>query len=192
MRGAGPLIDSERRMKEVKDLTKNEILDLLSDAAKNWLAHDGLWFQAAEKKFGLETAMELDRTAWRTFTVIEAKRIMKRLGMEPGGGLQALTQALKFRLYAHINVQEVTEVTDTRCVFRMNRCRVQEARERKGLPDFPCKSVGIIEYSFFAKTIDPRIETRCIFCPPDERPSDAYCSWEFTMKETEEDAGKKV
>ena len=93
-------------MKEVKDLSKEELLELLSDAAKNWLAHDGLWFQEVEKEFGMEKAIELDRRAWEKFTVVEAKRIMKRLNMEPGGGIPALIRALKFRLYAHINKQE--------------------------------------------------------------------------------------
>jgi len=168
-------------MKEVKDLTKEELWALLKDASKNWLAHDGLWFRAVENKFGIDAAMELDRKAWENFTVIEAKRIMKRLGIEPGGGIPALVHALKFRLYAHINVQETKEVSETRCVFHMNRCRVQEARKRLGLHDFPCKSVGIIEYSGFAKTIDPRIKTKCLVCPPDPHPPDVWCAWEFTL-----------
>lgn len=169
-------------MKEVKDFSKQDILALLEDASKNWLAHDGLWFRAVEDKFGINAAMELDRKAWEKFTVIEAKRIMKRLGMKPGGGIPALIQALKFRLYAYINVQETTEVTDTRCIFRMNKCRVQEARKRQGLPDFPCKSVGIVEYSGFAKTIDPRIITTCLVCPPDPHPPDVWCAWEFKIE----------
>ena len=106
---------------------------------------------------------------------------MKRLNMKPGGGIPALVQALKFRLYAYINVQEITELSETHCIFRMNRCRVQEARKRQGLADFPCKPVGIIEYSLFAKTIDQRIKTRCIVCPPDPHPDDVYCAWEFTL-----------
>lgn len=169
-------------MKEVKDLSKDEILGLLIDASKNWLTHDGLWFRAVEDKFGIEAAMELDKKAWEKFTAVEAKRIMERLHIEPGGGIPALVQALKFRLYAHINVQEVIEVSDTRCVFRMNRCRVQEARKRQGLPDFPCKSVGTVEYSGFAKTIDPRIKTTCLVCPPDPHPPDVWCSWEFKIE----------
>ena len=169
-------------MKEVKDLSKEELLELLADASKNWLSHDGLWFRAVEDKFGLETAMELDKNAWEKFTVIEAKRIMNRLKIEPGGGIPALVQALKFRLYAHINVQEVKEMSDIHCVFCMNRCRVQEARKRQGLPDFPCKQVGIVEYSGFAKTIDSRIETTCLTCPPDPHPPDVWCSWEFRLK----------
>jgi hypothetical protein len=169
-------------MKDIKDLSKQELLELLKDYSKNWLAHDGLWFQAVEKELGMDTAIELDRRAWEKFTVIEARRIMKRLELEPRGGIPALIQALKFRLYANINVQEITEQSSTHCVFRMNKCRVQDARKRKGLPDFPCKPVGIVEYSGFAKTIDPRIETQCLCCPPDPHPADVWCSWKFTLE----------
>ncbi len=163
------------------DLSKEDLLNLLQDAAKNWLAHDGLWFRAVEDRFGFETAIDLDKKAWETFTVIEAKRIMNRLGLKPGGGIPALIQALNFRLYAHINSQEVLEQEENRCVFRMNTCRVQETRQRQGLTDFPCKSVGIIEYSGFAKTIDPRIRTKCLTCPPDPHVEGVWCAWEFTL-----------
>lgn len=170
-------------MIEPRDLSREELLAFVSDAAKNWLAHDGLWFQAVEKKFGMDAAIKLDGQAWQIFTQIEAKRIMQRLNIQPGGGIPALIQALQFRLYAFINEQEIVEATDTRCVFQMTNCRVQDARKRKKLPDFPCKPVGIVEYTYFAQTVDPRIQTRCIACPPDPHPSDYYCRWEFTLAE---------
>jgi len=170
------------RIKDISDFSKDELIELLRDAAVNWLTHDGLWFRAVEDKLGLEAAIELDGKAWEKFTVLEAKRIMKRLGLAEGGGIPVLAQALKLRLYAHINVQETSEVTAERLVFRMQRCRVQEARERQGLTPFPCKPVGIIEYSGFARTIDPRIETRCLTCPPDPKPENTWCAWEFTLK----------
>jgi len=163
------------------NFTKQELLGLLTDAAKNWLAHDGLWFLTAEKRFDMQTAIELDRDAWQVFTVIEAKRIMKRLNIKPDGGISSLIKALDFRLYAYINEQEVSEVSENRCVFKMKDCRVQSARKKKGLPDFPCKAVGLVEYAEFAKTIDPRIKTRCLYCPPDDHPVDAWCGWEFTI-----------
>jgi hypothetical protein len=163
------------------NFNKENLLELLSDAAKNWLAHDGLWFQAVEDRFGIDTAIELDGKAWEKFTQIEAQRIMKRLHIQPGGGIPALIQALSFRLYAYINKQEVSEVSEQRCIFRMVDCRVQAARKRKNLPDFPCKPVGLIEYEYFAKTIDPRIQMKCIACPPDPHPDNYYCAWEFTV-----------
>jgi hypothetical protein len=166
-----------------EDYTREQLEATLRDAALNWLAHDGLWFLAVEEKHGLEEAMELDTRAWEQFTVIEAKRIMKRLVMMPGGGIPALVEALRHRLYAFINEQEVVAQDDRRLVFRMNDCRVQSARKRKGLPDFPCKPVGLVEYSGFARTIDPRIRTHCLGCPPDPHPEEWYCSWEFTLEE---------
>ena len=55
-------------MKEVRNLSKKELLGLLEDASKNWLTHDGLWFRVVEEKFGLSEAIELDRKAWEKFT----------------------------------------------------------------------------------------------------------------------------
>ena len=162
-------------------MSRDELGELLRDAALNWLAHDGLWFRAVEEAYGLEAAMELDRRAWEQFTVIEAKRILKRLGLGPGGGIPSLVRALPLRLYARINTQEIAEVSAVRCVFRMKDCRVQEARRQQGLADFPCRTVGIVEYAGFARTIDPRIETRCLVCPPDPHPADTWCAWEFTI-----------
>ncbi len=165
----------------LEGLSKEQLIGLLEDAAKNWLAHDGLWFLAAEEKFDIETAIELDAHAWRRFTVIEARRIMKRLDIEPGGGIPALKKALQFRLYARLNEQETIDVDERTFIFRMNACRVQTARQRAGRPDFPCKPIGVIEYSGFAQTIDPRFRTRCIACPPDPHPADYWCAWEFTL-----------
>lgn len=165
-----------------EEFSRTQLEGMLQDAALNWLAHDGLWFLAVEDKYGLDAAVELDTKAWEGFTGIEAKRIMKRHHIPAGGGIPALAKTLRKRLYSFINCQEIAEQSETRLVFRMNECRVQSTRERKGLPDFPCKSVGIVEFNGFAKTIDPHIKTRCISCPPDAHPEEWYCSWEFTLQ----------
>lgn len=169
--------------KELLELSKSELISYIEDISKNWLAIDGTWFLAAEERFGLDTAIKLDAASWKRFSPAEARRLKKRFNLPDNGGIPALMKALNFRVYANINEQEIIEVSDKRCVFRMNKCRVQTARNRKGLPDFPCKSVGVIEYEEFAKTIDPRIETKCICCPPDDHPDEYYCAWEFTIKE---------
>lgn len=56
----------------------------------------------------------------------------------------------------------------------MNDCCVQSARKRHRLPDFPCKSVGFVEYSEFTKTIDSRIKINYIACSPDNHPDEYY------------------
>lgn len=174
-------MEPNANVRMLESFSKDELIRIIVDDARNWLAHDGLWFQAVECEHGMEAAIGADRAAWEQFTVIEAKRIMDRLGMRSGGGIPALLECLQHRLYARLNPQEAIEVSDRRAVFVMRDCRVQTARARKGLPDFPCKPVGLVEYEGFARTVDPRIRTRCISCPPDARTPGVACAWEFTI-----------
>jgi hypothetical protein len=167
-------------MDHIENLSREELLRLARVYAKSWLAHDGCWFLAAEEKYGMETAIDLDAKSWERFAATEAKRIMKEFEIPPNGGLKALEKAFKFRLYAAINPQEIEWVDEKAMILRMVKCRVQAARHQKNLPDFPCKPVGTVEFTEFAKAIDSRIKTRCIACPPGPV-EDFYCGWEFTI-----------
>ena len=169
-------------MSPFHDMEREELLRALEMFAKNWLAHDGCWFLAAEERFGMETAIELDARSWARFAAVEARRILSTFQIPPEGGLPALEKALGLRLYSVVNVQRV-EWSEDRCRLRffMDECRVQQARRRKGLPAFPCKPVGTVEFETFARTVDPRIATTCLRCPPDA-PEGQYCAWEFTVQ----------
>ena len=123
-------------------MDRKTLLALIEDMAKRWLAHDGLWFQAAEKAYGMEEAIRIDAAAWARFSPLEAERIMRFLKIPPKGGIPALKQALGLRLYAFVNKQEIIDIDRNRIVFRMNDCRVQSARKRKNMPDFPASPVG--------------------------------------------------
>ncbi|MBN1966920.1 MAG: hypothetical protein JW910_19865 [Anaerolineae bacterium] len=170
-------------MTDIHDsLSREELLTLLDVYAKNWLAHDGSWFLALEETYGTEAAIAMDIRAWERFAVAEASRIKRAFGLPENGGLQALEKALTLRLYVRVNRQIIEWPDPHTLVFRMVECRVQLARQRKGLPPFPCKPVGIMEFSKFAETIDPRIQTRCLTCPPDPV-RDQFCGWEFTLKD---------
>lgn len=167
----------------IESLSREKLLDLLKIYAKNWLAHDGCWFLAIEEKLGMDKAIEFDRKAWEQFTQIEAKRIKNFLELPENPGLEGLKKCLSFRLYSTINEQFSEFENEKTLVHYVRNCRVQEARRRKGLPDFPCQSVGIVEYSLFAKTIDPRIETTSISCPPNKTNPNYYCIWRFKLIE---------
>ncbi len=168
-------------MSALNDLSREQLIEVINNFAKNWLAHDGLWFQAVERVHGMDEAIRADTEAWEKFSPIEARRIKRLLGLSEQAGLEGLREALEYRMYAVLNRQS-SEYVNGRLRFYMNDCRVQSARKRRGLPDFPCKPVGLVEYATFAKTIDPRIETTCIACPPDDHPDDYYCGWEFWIK----------
>lgn len=166
-------------------MTREDLLRALEMFAKNWLAHDGCWFLAAEERLGMQAAIELDECAWQRFAAVEAQRIMTTFRIAQNGGLAALEKALWLRMYSLINAQRVEWSDDRKQLrFVMDVCRVQETRRRKGLSDFPCKSVGAIEFETFAQTIDPRIRTTCLHCPPDAGDG-KYCGWEFRIDQAE-------
>jgi len=164
-------------------MSREDLLRALDMFARNWLAHDGCWFLAAEEGLGMEAAIELDTRSWERFAAVEARRIMTTFHIPQQGGLDALEKALQLRMYSVINAQRLEWSEDRkRLRFFMEVCRVQEIRRNKGLPDFPCKSVGIVEFETFARTIDSRIRTTCLHCPP-EAAGGQYCGWEFRVEE---------
>ncbi|MBN2646053.1 MAG: hypothetical protein JXR59_11355 [Desulfuromonadaceae bacterium] len=163
------------------ELSAAELNGLKESIAVNWLANDGVWFQALEKSRGMDDAKRCNDSCWSNFSPLEAQLIKNFLSLPECPGLDGLKRALGFRLYATVNQQEIIEESATSFIFRMNECRVQAARKRKGMPDYPCKSGGMAEYPTFAETIDRRIRTECIACPPDDHPDEWYCGWKFSI-----------
>lgn len=164
-------------------MPEEKLNELKKAVAVNWLANDGVWFQTVEFTKGMNDAKRCNDSAWAQFSPFEAWSIKRFLGLPEKPGLDGLRRALDFRLYAAINKQSIENDSPDSFIFRMNDCRVQSARKRKNLDDYPCKSGGLVEYSTFAEAIDSRIKTECIACPPDPHPEEWFCSWKFTLKE---------
>lgn len=165
----------------LKNLPEEKKKELLESMGVNWLASDGIWFQAVENEIGLFDAKRCNDTCWTRYSPFEASRIKDLMDIPKQGGITGLKKAFAFRMYSFINEQTIEDVDEKTLILRMNNCRVQAARKRKGLEDYHCKSVGIVEYRTFAETIDSRIRTECIGCPPDGHPEEWYCAWKFTL-----------
>lgn len=165
----------------VQNLSKEKLIELLEIYAKNLIALDGTWFQSIEGEDGMDAAVHHDIEAWRRFSVSEARRIKKFLGLRERPGIEGLSQALALRCQSAANVDEIV-VDGNELVYRIVDCRVQNARERKGMGFHPCKSVGVVEYGVFASTIDDRIATACLSCYPDIEDNTCNCAWKFTLK----------
>lgn len=168
----------------IQSLPKKKLIQLIEDYSKNWLAMDGVWFQSVEKKYGMDEAMYHDMEAWRRYTVIEARRIKQFLNLPEHPGLEGLAQALQLRFYTNVNEADlIWEDNGKVLIYRTRECRVQRARERKGMPFHPCKPVGEIEYAGFARTIDNRLACKCISCFPEVTDATCCCSWRFWVEE---------
>lgn len=163
-------------------LSREELVELLEIYAKNLIALDGTWFQSVEGARGMDEAMRHDEEAWRRFSLSEARRIKRflRLGERPG--LEGLARALPLRCQSAANADEIRS-EDGALVYRIVDCRVQTARERKGMGFHPCKSVGLVEYGVFARAIDERIACECLSCFPDVADDTCNCAWRFTIEE---------
>ena len=171
-----------KNYENLNSYSKEELIKLIEIYSKNWLAMDGVWFQSIEKKLDMEEAMYHDTEAWKRFTVIEAKRIKEFLGLQDNSGVDGLEKALRLRFYANLNA-DIIEKEGNTLIYTAVECRVQTARARKGMPFHPCKSVGIIEYTEFAKVIDSRFECECLSCYPDITDESCCCKWKFTIRE---------
>lgn len=164
------------------NMSRESLIKLLDSVSANWLVNDGVWFQAVEFAHGMGEAKRCNDSAWAQFSPFEAWTIKQFLNMPENPGLEGLKKALGFRLYANINKQSIVDEQPNSFVFQMNDCRVQSARKSKGLEDYPCKSAGEVEYTYFGRSIDKRIKTECIGCPPDEHPDDWFCAWRFYIE----------
>lgn len=165
------------------ELPQEKLLELVKALGVNWIAGDGVWFQAVERTYGMNDAKRCNDSCWTRFSPFEAWSIKQFLELPERPGLEGLKLALKFRMYATVNVQSIIDEGPGSVVFQMNDCRVQSARKRRGLDDYPCKSVGLVEYGRFAEGIDSRIRTKCVGCPPDPHPPEWFCAWRFTIPE---------
>jgi len=163
------------------NLSEEGLRSLKEKIAANWLANDGVWFQALEFTEGMRQAKQCNDACWAGFSPFEAWSIKRFLNLPEKAGIEGLKRALSFRLYAAINKQSIEDESENSIIFRMVDCRVQSARKRKGLDDYPCKSAGVVEYTEFARAIDPGIKTECIGCPPDKHPDEWYCAWRFRI-----------
>jgi hypothetical protein len=169
--------------KPLLDMPREGLIHVLDSVCANWLAGDGVWFQAVEATRDMNDAKRCNDSCWSRFSPFEAWSIKEFLGLPEKAGLTGLKTALRFRTYARINIQSIMEEGPDHFVFQMNDCRVQSARKRRGLADYPCKTAGLVEYRTFGEAIDPRIRCECIACPPDGHPDAWFCAWRYDLTE---------
>ncbi|MCK9231008.1 MAG: DUF6125 family protein [Syntrophales bacterium] len=154
---------------------------MLQSIGISWIANSGVWFDSIEETTGMLDAKKCNDSMWERFSPFEAWSIKRFLGLEEFPGLEGLKKALRFRLYAFINEENIIDEAPGKIIFQTNKCFIQMTRKKKDLQEYPCKSAGFVEFGTFAETIDSRIKTECITCPPDPHPDGWYCSWSFTI-----------
>jgi hypothetical protein len=121
-------------------LTNDQILELTQYA---FIRMDGAWFLAMAKKFGVQTAWEMDVAAWTQVAYLLGKQIGKKYISNPtwpGGFLDALQI---FSSVLQMKGREVILDGDTITV-RITDCETQRAIAKAGVAD--CGIVTVQSY----------------------------------------------
>ena len=66
-------------MRLTEDISQKETIDLLN---KCWMTHDGLWFFYCLQEFGIEATNKINKSAIKSLSSIEIKRIKNTLGFD--------------------------------------------------------------------------------------------------------------
>jgi len=165
----------------LKQMPKETLLNLFAMHIRNIWRVDGLYFLGIEEKFGTEAATQIDTNCWKVLGKVEARELKTLLKTEKND-IPALMHALRNTSWSLYQEEKQVEVSPTKGVYRVTKCRIQETRMHKTLGVFPCKNVRFSYLKSFTEEFNPDIEVNCRVAPPSERPKNVWCEWEFTAK----------
>ena len=144
-------------------------------------AVDGLYYLGIEENWGTDAATEIDRKVWEVMGKIEARKIKKLFDIK-GSDIASVMKALSYSGWALDLEDKEIIIKEDKGIVRNVKCRVQNTRLSKGLPEFGCKLVRFGFLKSFAKEFNPEIEVICNVCPPDKHPENLWCEWIFVIK----------
>ncbi len=166
----------------LKELDREKLIDLIFLHIRDLWSEDGLYYLGIEKRFGTEVATEVDAEVWAIMGKVQARRLKECLGITDTG-IKGLFETLKYTDWWLDMEEKEYEVEETHARITNRKCRVHVARLKKGLGEFNCKQVRWGMLKNFVKEFNPNIEVDCHFCPLDPHPEDAWCQWEFSLRE---------
>lgn len=138
------------------NLSQEQMMEIAQHA---FTRMDGAWFLALAKKFGIETAWEMDVEAWKQFSYVFGKNIRKKYIPNPVWPESFLDVMDIFSRVLKIEGREIT-VKGDQIIVRITDCETQKAIAKAGVAD--CGIVTVYTYegiisSLFDKAINVHV-----------------------------------
>lgn len=122
------------------DLTDKQMMEI---AQHSFGRMDGAWFLALARKFGIETAWEMDVEAWKQFSYVFGKNIRKNYIQNPVWPDSFFDTMEIFGKVLKIEGREVS-INGDEIVVRVTDCEIQKSIAKAGIAD--CGIVTIQTY----------------------------------------------
>lgn len=168
-------------IEEYQRLSKDQLIELAKLYGQIALAMDGFWFLSVEHMHGIDKAIEADEDVWRQCGKSEARSLKKFLMIDDVSSLEEICRIyLLTPVWGNLGAR--AEIRESRCYLSVTDCHPQKMRIKKGMGEFPCKSVGFAYFDGFLKELSSNIEYKCVFCPPDEHSDNLWCRWEVWIE----------
>jgi len=166
---------------EFRELSHEKLLEYAEFLLRHYRLVDAYWFLKVEDNFGLDVATRFNEEVWAKLGEVSAKDIMKYMGVEKGD-LKSMLEALKYFPWSIIASWKIIKYSDKSAVILAESCPPQEARMKSGRKLFACKTMQQKFYENFAKVFNNSIKVKCHHAPPDPKPQDHWCKWEFILE----------
>jgi len=171
----------ENDIRVLSSLPPDKFAEYVLMQLRNLWAVDGLYFLGIEDEYGTQKAAEIDENVWEVMGKIEARKLKTFLG-STGTDIASMMAALRLTSWALDLEDKEIIIKKNRAVIRNTKCRVQNTRLEKGLPEFGCKPVRLGFLKAFAAEFNKNISVTCNVCPPDPHTKNLWCEWEFRLE----------
>lgn len=117
---------------------------------------DGAWFLALAKKYGIETAWEIDVDAWKQFSYVFGKKLRAELIPDPVWPESFIEAMEIFSQVLKIEGRQIT-LEDNQIIVRVTDCETQKAIAKAGVADCGIATVATyqgIARGLFGKAMD--------------------------------------